>query len=511
MWHFQYHFVFALILALFLGIVFSGQVKAATTASVRSSDGTVVINGNPIFLFGFYHDSEEPNDQRTNLVTDLQTIDSAGFNVIHPTITELEDTVEYRSKAVDLGMWSIATFYRPALESVVKQLKDDASIFAWDIADDFSSPPGNPKLSPEAVKTRHNQVKAIDPTSLTYGAAGANPVYHNEKYLGSVDVMGLEAYPIGNLNGPYETELEDSIGTYLHNRKSMPAGQALIALPQTFAWPNKRWPTASEVRNMTYGALIARMNGVMYYTYGSASVGKLSSRSELWNEVKALKQDIDVLTPALLSGTYTQYDALKTGEAIGKGRVHAGFWQKDGITYVVVLNTATSAQTVSIPVPGSSTGVTLTPLFAENSRYQQTLQLESGNLKGSITSGGVSVYQIKQSMSPSPSSSPFSSPKTSPSPKPTPSMSPVSTPVLTPTPTPTPSSSISPSPTSSALEKCLSTADLNQDGKLSLFDYTILATDFLKQPISNQKSDLNHDGSVNLLDYSILISCLSFH
>jgi hypothetical protein len=86
-------------------------------------------------------------------------------------------------------------------------------------------------------------------------------------------------------------------------------------------------------------------------------------------------------------------------------------------------------------------------------------------------------------------------PKSSPSPHPT--TSPVS-----PSPTVTPSPSASPSSSPSAF----SIADLNQDGKVDLIDYSIMVSEFLKPHGPGQgslKADLNGDGKVNLLDYSI--------
>ncbi len=90
----------------------------------------------------------------------------------------------------------------------------------------------------------------------------------------------------------------------------------------------------------------------------------------------------------------------------------------------------------------------------------------------------------------------------------TPTPSPTSTPLPTPSPssvlpTPTPSSSSTPNP--SACPKAL-LGDINCDGFINLFDYSILITNFGKQVPANTQGDLDGNGIVNLFDYSILVS-----
>lgn len=46
--------------------------------------------------------------------------------------------------------------------------------------------------------------------------------------------------------------------------------------------------------------------------------------------------------------------------------------------------------------------------------------------------------------------------------------------------------------------------DLNSDGERDLTDYSIMAANFFKNPITDSKADINSDGSVDLTDYSLL-------
>lgn len=56
------------------------------------------------------------------------------------------------------------------------------------------------------------------------------------------------------------------------------------------------------------------------------------------------------------------------------------------------------------------------------------------------------------------------------------------------------------------LDKNLPSPDLNNDGKVSMSDISILISAWGSSEIENHRYDMNQDGKVNLLDLSILIS-----
>ncbi len=70
--------------------------------------------------------------------------------------------------------------------------------------------------------------------------------------------------------------------------------------------------------------------------------------------------------------------------------------------------------------------------------------------------------------------------------------------IITPTPTPI----LSPTPTPSYLS-----GDINHDGKVDIFDYNLLVTDFGKTGGSGfSPADLNADGKIDIFDYNILVT-----
>lgn len=131
---------------------------------------------------------------------------------------------------------------------------------------------------------------------------------------------------------------------------------------------------------------------------------------------------------------------------------------------------------------------------------------------------------------PTPTSTPV--PTATFTPVPTASFTPVPTSTFTPTPTPIPTATFTPVPTATYTSTPEPTAtftvtptgtntltptptttylasDINKDGVVNLFDYSILSRQFLQEG-ENLAADINKDGVVNLFDYSLLVNDFSF-
>jgi parallel beta-helix repeat protein len=121
-----------------------------------------------------------------------------------------------------------------------------------------------------------------------------------------------------------------------------------------------------------------------------------------------------------------------------------------------------SATSPAIDAAGA-VGVAVSTDFA-NATRGQTADI------GAYEYGGTVVVSPSPSTSPSPTTSPSSTPEVSPSPSPT----------------------------------YCQMADINQDGIVNLFDYSLLASNFFSNSPNPIRADINSDGKVNLLDYSWL-------
>lgn len=366
--------------------------QPANIVVTRRNDGMVVVNGFPRFLFGFYTDSDMGR-QGQKLVEDLNLIAAAQYNLMHPALTPDSDTSAYRQLAPSKNIWSITPYYKPSFTTYITSLKSDMSIIAWDIADDFNYPKNDPNKTPAKFEEVARQLRNLNPNVLTYGAGTGFPSYPIAEYQKALDIIGIEAYPVGNKDGAYQTEMAESLAYYLYAREVLPANHTIFALPQTYAWPGKRWPTAQELRNMTYGALIARMNGIMNYTFYS-EIGYVPNQTALWEEAQKLGPNLSILQQPLLYGTFSRYDS-GTGSKDGTGRIHAAFWKYNDLTYVLVINTAISdkPKTASIPLPEGVSG-TMRPLYGGDSRFETGLSISGNTLVGSLANYAVHAYII---------------------------------------------------------------------------------------------------------------------
>jgi hypothetical protein len=367
-----------------------------------------MLDGEPVFLFGFYHVSLNGPRRSQLLVDDINAIADAGFDLVHafigqddPQVQEILDTAEQR------GVYIIAQFWwgPNRMREALTLFRDDPALIGWMVADDFSSPWDGPETSPEEVKARTDVVHELDEQGFAYGAAAGDPRYPTQDYTEVMDAFGIEVYPVSSLNRPFETVLEESVANYAHNRAILPDNKPMFALPQTFAWSDGRYPTPAETRNFIFGALINNANSILAYTFWDQGGLLPENNPDQWQELILLKQDVDKFKPVLLDGSLSTYDPLGSIDSIypltrgsfppgvEKARIHAGIWEDNGNVYVVVLNTSqTEVKQAAIPLPQ---GVTGDPVpFYNSARYGTGLTIQDGQLVGSVNPEEVHVYQI---------------------------------------------------------------------------------------------------------------------
>lgn len=359
------------------------------------NDGVILNNGVPIFPFGFYHDQF---DNSTLVTTALPAIYGAGFDLVCPEIDENNgaDISTIFSTSASAGAHVISNIYWPGGTSYVNNLvnsnKTSPASLAWGLADDTNYPPLSPHFSPTTLSARNAQIHANAPSNLTYAsfitdsASIAGATFPPSSYAGSVDIVGIENYPIAEGNSTQAEELEYGAQTMINCRKAFSGtSTTYFDLPQTFSW-GTRWPTNAESRNMLYVSLIYGAKGILCYSYYEVGVGYLrTGQPTLWNyysltllpEVKAMA------TQFLLTGTLVNPPGLPS-------HIHCGIWTTSQNKYVIVANTSPSSTTsVTIPVPGT-TGGAMSEFLGEPSG----LRLTNGVLTGNVSPRDVHVYSI---------------------------------------------------------------------------------------------------------------------
>ncbi len=356
----------ALFLATFLSLLPSCSAYGAKV-SVRA-DGTTMVNSKPFFPFGFYYVSFYSREDAKRLGA-LRKIAEAGFNVMHVPL-DLDDG-PLLDEAARNRVYVLGEFNDDPL-SVVNRYENKPAILGWNIADDVD----NGKKTPNEILQFHKQVRAADPQHTTY-VSGYNPNKIGQ-FMNTANLVGMQSYPV-NFEPLSATDYSISSAV-----KAAPSNRPIIANLQTFAWEGSRPPTSSEVRNMTYQALVNGVKGVIYYTYHD-STWDLSSNPELWNGIKSLVPEIKKLSPILLNGDLTKIST-------GVEDVFAGGWTYQDQVVVVVLNTSSSStRQASIALPGGTNEVQ-----AMFSNRPSGMVVRNGRLSGSIKPKDVHVYSLRR-------------------------------------------------------------------------------------------------------------------
>lgn len=468
------------------------SIRAANPIITIRNDGVVQKDGQAFYPFGFYHVSDVKNRYGAGMAEDVKKMGEAGFNILQLVITGPDaekSTQDARAEAQKYGMTIIASYYKPSLDKWTRVFKDEPTLIGWNVLDDFNVPYSNPRINPDQAKQEadvvRNSAKANGATQIIYGSGGGYPFKSGQsaKYLfgeyhEAMDIMGTQTYPIGNNDESFaNAPLEENFAYLKYAREQAPANKAVFANLQAFAWGGERYPNPVETRNMTWAAVVTRLEGILAYSYWEES-GDLSTKTELWTEWKKLRQDINgELVEAILNGEYTYQDT--TPGVFGKPRLHVATFVHGDKAFIIVLNTNSQSDLETknqIKLPSDFDMSTFKPLFAEDDRYGKSLVLEKvGNdnyLSGVVAKSGVQVFTLEKS------SNVVNA---------TPSVTPSATPSTTPAPA------------------CR--ADFNQDGKVNLADYTILVSELLAGSANNNQkvSDLNDDGQVNIVDYTLFV------
>ncbi|MFS0516518.1 hypothetical protein ACEYW6_17630 [Nostoc sp. UIC 10607] len=352
------------------------------------SDATLMVNDQPFFPLGFYHDWYSAN--KIKRLTDLENIAAAGFNVIHADITDdYDDELIVLDEAERLQLYVLPHYVHPKINNqkfldIVNKYKHKPALLGWYLADDVDAPSN--AYTPQKIQKLHNKIKALDTNHITYISGFSDRIID---FIGSVDVVGFQSYPISN-NPNDKKPLRRNYYNMLNatkNEDGTPHNRSIIANLQTFSWENSRPPTFKEIYNMTYGAIVTGVKGIIYYSFfiGENS-WDLSQNTDLWNGMKSLVPEIKQLSPVFLEGKLTQLDT-KVDD------LYVGEWVYGNLVYVVVLNTSPKESiNASIMIPTKARGLAQ-PVFPGR---PSGMVFEDGKLSGLIQAGDVHIYQLSK-------------------------------------------------------------------------------------------------------------------
>ncbi len=361
---------------------------AQTIFSIRA-DGVVLKNNVPFFPVGFYID----RGTVSYYTSEVQAIANGGnFNVINLPYVGGNDAAwnAFLDVCYSKNIYVITQLdYTGNFTAPILTFKNHPAVIGWSVADDAD----NNTFTIAQLQARHNQIKTADPNHITdMSLTGYYPVRRAaaNSYTSIPDVPSFQIYPISPLSDydvtPSNALTQTYLRTLLYVNSAALANKALIMNNQVFNWAvigstiNPRFPTAAEGRNMTYAGLAAGVKGFISYVHNQA----LEAEVGLWNETKALRNDINALENVLLNGTLTR---INTGDA----ELVCSRWEYENNCYLIVVNTSyTNAKNISVAIPTSYNGQAQS-LF---SRMSNTLSKVNNNLIGNIAGNDVQVYKI---------------------------------------------------------------------------------------------------------------------
>lgn len=351
--------------------------RADEGVAIRA-DGTLLVDGQPFFPFGFALYPRYRTDEFTPET--LEAIAAGGFNTLHAPIRD--NYPDLLADAHRLNIRLLAEIYPYELDdagivTAISSVKDLPGLLAYAIADDVDD---GGYYTPQLVARINQLVKQVDDQHPTY-ISGYIPAQIS-RFMETADIVAMQSYPIGKTNedlarlSHVNSALSEAVAA------GKPFNRPIIANLQAFTWPEQREPTAIEIRNMTYQALLNNVRGIIYYAYNDG-VWQIERHPQVLQAVQSLAPEIERLAPALLDGVYTPLHSDNQD-------VLAAQWIHDNSRYIIVVNTAALASAVAIAIPELAHGQA-EPLFAER---PAGMVIENGQLSGNLDALAVHVYVL---------------------------------------------------------------------------------------------------------------------
>lgn len=289
---------------------------------------------------------------------DTATAAAQGFGFVRPFLEASDES--FLDEASNAGVRVLGALDWGSAEDVLDSIEGHPALFGWTIDDGInwgsdSAGCRSVKLTPVEVRDRHDWLKRRRPAGLTYASAVVHPSCEVAGYAGTVDVIGVQSFPIGQVDDAIA--LEQHAETFRQASDLLgSAGQSYVANLQAIAWVD-RFPTPREFRNMAFAALVYGAKGFLVDSLYSFRGSLLSEDAPaLWEAMPALVSEMRALEAIVSSATR---EPLPFAES----NLHGALWRGSDQVIVIIVNTHRSeARTLDLSLP-SEVGATLVSLF----------------------------------------------------------------------------------------------------------------------------------------------------
>ncbi len=306
--------------------------------------GRAIIDGKPFFPLGLYSSSRE--------VVELDTYCEGPFNCILPyaLLPQAKALDPYWKKGLRVIVCaSDFTGFRGAklkgrfderayMVRYLLAFKDHPALLAWYIADELDVGLAG------SLRERNLQIREVDPDHPTYVVL--NNAERPADFVEGYDVVGMDAYPIGNTGGAKANiSLVSTFGEGAI--RGMFGFRPMWQVPQAFNWgwsrpwavedDDARMPTLAELRNMNWQAIASGANGLVGWWFSGMvrnlkQKGKMDEFRQVWGDVKTAYGEVAEKIPLLLSVEPAPKVVKKPQN------ISSRIWRKDGALWLLVVN-----------------------------------------------------------------------------------------------------------------------------------------------------------------------------
>lgn len=358
--------------------------------SYVDSQGNLVVDGEPYFIMGLFSDSY--SSSYDDKMATIDSLSKAGFNVAKTSaMGEKWQMESHLGNANNSGMKLIYdgaknNQWKDFHLNIMKTYKDYPGLLGWYIADDSH------RIHPDTLKMLYNRAKEIDPDHITthsmalscWNDYGAEHIRERVEYC---DVLQMQSYPIG------KEPIDEVYHDMRHTIEAVkPYNTPVVVDLQLFNWQLTghewgRWPTQKETELMTWLAIVAGVDGYLYYSYydelEDPARSLANSQPELWKTAKNIAKKMNIIKPVLL-------EQQKFITFNPKSDCYYGHWITDNHSTVIVINTSkTDSLSVSIPIVEGHTK--LQSLFNDSSGK---FRISEGFLRGNLAPMSVDFYRL---------------------------------------------------------------------------------------------------------------------
>ena len=195
------------------------------------------------------------------------------------------------------------------------------------------------------VFRQYRALAAAAPGSVTFGVLGDGKERQAPLWRDALDVLGLDPYPIVKPAGQNDLAM---VGEWTRMgqdavKRSRPVWMVLQYFPLTGAGG---WPSESDLRAMSWMAIIDGARGLLYWSFGEKGLAWVKDpreREQKWAELVRVTKEIKALEPVLLAP-----DAAVVSRESSGGAVRAlGKAAPDGARYLFAYNTRNSPTRVT--------------------------------------------------------------------------------------------------------------------------------------------------------------------